>query len=47
MLVCTNNDLVPFDYTDSDLQADKDESNSTSRSSGYVFTLFGGVISWV
>ncbi|KAH6836230.1 plant intracellular ras group-related LRR 3 [Perilla frutescens var. hirtella] len=35
--------LVPLGYTDSDFQSDKDQSKSTS---GYVFTLGGGAITW-
>ena len=43
MLVYRADDLVSFGYTDSDFQADRDERKSTS---GYVFTLSGGAISW-
>jgi hypothetical protein len=43
MLVYHSDSLVPLGYTDSDFQADKDQSKSTS---GYVFTLGGGAISW-
>ena len=34
---------MPLGYTDSDFQADRDEKKSTS---GYVFTLGGGAVSW-
>lgn len=34
---------MPLGYTDSDFQADRDEKKSTS---GYVFVLGGGAISW-
>ena len=43
MLVYQDDDLVPLGYTDSDFQADRDSRRSTS---GYVFTLGGGAISW-
>ena len=34
---------MPIGYTDSDFQSDRDSRKSTS---GYVFTLGGGSISW-
>ena len=34
---------MPIGYTDSDFQSDRDSRKSTS---GYVFTLGGGAISW-
>ena len=43
MLVYQSDSLIPLGYTDSDFQADRDERKSTS---GYVFTLGGGAISW-
>ena len=43
MLVYQADDLFPVDYTDSDFQSDRGNSNSTS---GYVFTLGGGAIAW-
>ncbi|XP_033513531.1 secreted RxLR effector protein 161-like [Nicotiana tomentosiformis] len=43
MLVYHSGDLAPIGYTDSDFQSDKDSRKSTS---GYVFTLGGGAISW-
>ena len=43
MLVYQADDLLPVGYTDSDFQSDRDNSKSTS---GYVFTLGGGAISW-
>ncbi|XP_070028757.1 secreted RxLR effector protein 161-like [Nicotiana sylvestris] len=38
-----SDELVPIEYTDSDFQSDKDSRKSTS---GNVFTLGGGTISW-
>ncbi|CAA0830837.1 cysteine-rich RLK (RECEPTOR-like protein kinase) 8, partial [Striga hermonthica] len=43
MLVYRADSLLPLGYSDSDFQTDRDESKSTS---GYVFTLGGGAISW-
>ena len=43
MLVYQDESLEPVGYTDSDFQPDLDSKKSTS---GYVFTLRGGVISW-
>ena len=43
MLVYHYEDLIPTGYTDSDFQSDLDFRKSTS---GYVFTLGGGAISW-
>ena len=43
MLVYQDESLVPIGYTDSDFQSDRDSRKSTS---GYVFTLGGGAISW-
>lgn len=43
MLVYQAETLVPIGYTDSDFQSDKDSRKSTS---GYVYTLGGGAISW-
>ena len=43
MLVFQDESLVPIGYTDLDFQSDRDSIKSTS---GYVFTLGGGVISW-
>ena len=43
MLVYQADSLVPLGYTDSDFQSDKDFKKSTS---GYVFTLGSGAISW-
>lgn len=42
-LVYHADSLMPLGYTDSDFQADRDEKKSTS---GYVFTLGGGAVSW-
>ena len=42
-LVYQSDSLKPLGYTDSDFQADRDEKKSTS---GYVFVLGGGAISW-
>ena len=43
MLVYQADNLVPIGYTDSDFQSNKDSRKSTS---GNVFTLGGGAISW-
>ena len=43
MLVFLDESLVPIGYTDSDFQSDRESKKSTS---GYVFTLGGGAISW-
>ncbi|XP_075076392.1 secreted RxLR effector protein 161-like [Nicotiana tabacum] len=43
MLIYQSDDLVPIGYTDSDFQSDRDSRKSTS---GNVFTLGGGAISW-
>ena len=43
MLVYHSKDLIPIGYTDSDFQSDLDFRKSTS---GCVFTLGGGAISW-
>ena len=43
MLVYHCEDLIPIGYTDSDFQSNIDFKKSTS---GYVFTLGGGAISW-
>ncbi|XP_033510067.1 secreted RxLR effector protein 161-like [Nicotiana tomentosiformis] len=43
MLVYHSGDLAPIGYTDSDFQSDRDSRKSTS---GYVFTLGCGAISW-
>ena len=43
MLVYHSEDLIPIGYTDSDFQSDLDFRKSTS---GCVFTLGGGAISW-
>ncbi|KAL6544029.1 hypothetical protein OROGR_010526 [Orobanche gracilis] len=43
MLVYQSDTLCPVRYTDSDFSSDKEKSKSTS---GYVFTLGGGAISW-
>ncbi|XP_075095409.1 secreted RxLR effector protein 161-like [Nicotiana tabacum] len=43
MLVYHSDDLVPIGYTNSDFQSDRDSRKSTS---GNVFTLGGGAISW-
>jgi len=43
MLVYQSDSLEPCGYTDSDFMSDKDSRKSTS---GYVFTLGGGAISW-
>ena len=36
-------ELIPIGYTDSDFMSDKDLKKSTS---GHVFTLGAGVVSW-
>ena len=43
MLVYRCEDLIPIGYIDSDFQSDLDFTKSTS---GCVFTLGGGAISW-
>ena len=43
ILVYQVDSLIPLGYTDSDFQSDKDSRKSTS---GYVFTLGSGAISW-
>ena len=43
MLVYHNEDLIPIGYTDLDFQSNLDFRKSTS---GCVFTLGGGAISW-
>ena len=43
MLVFQDESLVPFGYTYSDFQSDRDSRKSTSR---YVFNLGGGAVSW-
>ena len=43
MLVYRSEDLIPIGYSDSDFQLDLDFRKSTS---GCVFTLGGGAISW-
>ena len=43
MLVYRSEDLIPIGYTDSDFQSNLDFGKSTS---GCVFTLGGGAISW-
>ena len=43
MLVFQDESLVHIGYTDSDFQSDRESRKSTS---GYVFTLGGGAISW-
>ncbi|KAH9666169.1 hypothetical protein KPL70_020543 [Citrus sinensis] len=44
MLVYFGDELIPVGYTDSDFMSDKDSRKSTS---GYVFTLGSGAISWM
>ncbi|KAH9751450.1 hypothetical protein KPL71_014302 [Citrus sinensis] len=44
MLVYSGDELIPVGYTDSDFMSDKDSRKSTS---GYVFTLGSGDISWM
>ncbi|KAH9697541.1 hypothetical protein KPL71_023649 [Citrus sinensis] len=43
MLVYSGDELIPVGYTDYDFMSDKDSRKSTS---GYVFTLGSGAISW-
>ena len=43
MMVYQDKSLVPIGYTDSDFQSDIESRKSTS---GYVFTLGGGAVSW-
>ncbi|KAH9802373.1 Integrase catalytic domain-containing protein [Citrus sinensis] len=43
MLVYSGDELIPVGYTDFDFMSDKNSRKSTS---GYVFTLGSGVISW-
>ena len=43
MLVYQDESLVPIGYTESDFQSDIESRKSTS---GYVFILGGGVVSW-
>ena len=43
MLVYQDESLVPIGYIDSDFQSDIESRKSTS---GYVFTLGGGAVSW-
>ena len=43
ILVFRSEDLIPIVYTDTAFQSDLDFRKSTS---GYVFTLGGGAISW-
>ncbi|KAH9752503.1 Integrase catalytic domain-containing protein [Citrus sinensis] len=43
MLVYSGDELISVGYTDSDFMSDKDSRKSTS---GYVFTLGSGAISW-
>ncbi|KAH9723682.1 hypothetical protein KPL70_007199 [Citrus sinensis] len=44
MLVYSGHELIPVGYTDSDFMSDKDSRKSTS---GYVFSLGSGAISWM
>ncbi|KAH9723681.1 hypothetical protein KPL70_007198 [Citrus sinensis] len=44
MLVYPGDKLIPVGYTDSDFMSDKDSRKSTS---GYVFSLGSGAISWM
>ncbi|KAH9792396.1 hypothetical protein KPL71_004098 [Citrus sinensis] len=44
MLVYSGDELIPVGYTDSDFMSNKDSRKSTS---GYVFTLGSGAISWM
>ncbi|KAH9769114.1 hypothetical protein KPL71_011873 [Citrus sinensis] len=44
MLVYSGDELIPVGYTDSDFMSDKDSKKSTS---GYVFKLGSGAISWM
>ena len=43
MLVYQDESLVPIGYTDSNFQSDLESRKSTS---GFMFTLGGGVVSW-
>ena len=43
MLIYGSDELIPVGYTDSDFMSDKDSRKSTS---GNVFMLGGGAISW-
>ena len=43
MLMYERDELIPVGYTDSDFALDKDSRKSTS---GHLFTLEGGVVSW-
>ena len=43
MLMYSEDELIPIGYTDSYFMSDKDLRKSTS---GHVFTLGGGVVSW-
>ncbi|XP_057468143.1 secreted RxLR effector protein 161-like [Actinidia eriantha] len=43
MLIYGSEDLTPIGYSDSNFQSDRDSRKSTS---GYMFTLGGGAISW-
>ena len=43
MLMYGGDELIPIGYTDSDFMSDKDLRKSTS---GHIFTLGGGVVSW-
>ncbi|CAA0823280.1 cysteine-rich RLK (RECEPTOR-like protein kinase) 8, partial [Striga hermonthica] len=43
MLIYQADEMLPLGYIDSDFQADRDKSKSTS---GFVFTLGGGAIVW-
>ena len=43
MLMYGGDELIPVGYTNSDFMSDKDSRNSTS---GHLFTLGGGVVSW-
>ena len=43
MLIYGSDELIPVGYTNSDLMLDKDSRKLTS---GYLFTLGGGVVSW-
>ncbi|KAH9744325.1 Integrase catalytic domain-containing protein [Citrus sinensis] len=44
MLVYSGDELIPVGYTDSDFKSDRDSRKSTS---GYVFALGSGAISWM
>ena len=43
VLIYGSEDMTPIGYTDFEFQSDRDSRKSTS---GYVFTLGGGAISW-